>query len=67
VDSQRFSVTTVVARKLIGIAKATPITVLVRTIPNLLLAALFVAIFGIGEATGVLTIAVFTFGMISYS
>ncbi|WEL47718.1 phosphonate ABC transporter, permease protein PhnE [Enterococcus casseliflavus] len=38
---------------------------LVRTIPNLLLAALFVAIFGIGEATGVLTIAVFTFGMVS--
>ncbi|MBO0448102.1 phosphonate ABC transporter, permease protein PhnE [Enterococcus sp. MJM12] len=37
----------------------------IRTIPNLLLAALFVAIFGIGEATGVLTIAVFTFGMVS--
>jgi len=38
---------------------------LIRTIPNLLLAALFVAIFGIGEATGVLTITVFTFGMVS--
>ena len=38
---------------------------LVRTIPTLLLAALFVAVFGIGEATGVLTIAVFTFGMVS--
>ena len=38
---------------------------LVRTIPTLLLAALFVAIFGIGEATGVLTIAVFTCGMVS--
>ncbi|MGM0214528.1 phosphonate ABC transporter, permease protein PhnE [Enterococcus sp. AZ109] len=38
---------------------------LIRTIPNLLLAALFVAVFGIGEATGVLTIAVFTFGMVS--
>lgn len=37
----------------------------VRTIPTLLLAALFVAIFGIGEATGVLTIGVFTFGMVS--
>ncbi len=37
----------------------------IRTIPNLLLAALFVAVFGIGEATGVLTIAVFTFGMVS--
>ena len=38
---------------------------LVRTIPNLLLAAIFVAIVGIGELTGVLTIAVFTFGMVS--
>ena len=38
---------------------------IVRTIPNLLLAALFVAMFGIGEFTGVLTIAVFTFGMTS--
>lgn len=38
---------------------------IIRTIPNLLLAALFVAMFGIGEFTGVLTIAVFTFGMVS--
>lgn len=38
---------------------------IVRTIPNLLLAALFVAILGIGEVTGILTIAVFTFGMVS--
>ena len=38
---------------------------LIRTIPNLLLAAIFVAIVGIGELTGVLTIAVFTFGMVS--
>ena len=37
----------------------------IRTIPNLLLAALFVAMVGIGEFTGVLTIAVFTFGMVS--
>lgn len=37
----------------------------VRTIPTLLLAALFVAIFGIGEVTGVLSISVFTFGMVS--
>lgn len=37
----------------------------VRTIPTLLLAALLVAIFGIGEATGVMTIAIFTFGMVS--
>ena len=35
---------------------------IVRTIPNLLLAALMVAIVGIGEFTGVMTIAVFTSG-----
>lgn len=38
---------------------------IIRTVPNLLLAALLVAIVGIGEATGVLTIAIFTFGMVS--
>ena len=38
---------------------------IIRTIPTLLLAALLVSIFGIGEATGVLTIAIFTFGMVS--
>ena len=38
---------------------------IIRTIPNLLLAAMLVAIFGIGEGTGVLTIAIFTFGMVS--
>ena len=38
---------------------------IVRTIPNLLLAALLVAILGIGEATGIVTIAIFTFGMVS--
>lgn len=37
----------------------------IRTIPNLLLAAILVAVIGIGEATGVVTIAVFTFGMLS--
>ena len=37
----------------------------IRTIPNLLLAALMVAILGIGEFSGVMTIAVFTFGIIS--
>ena len=37
---------------------------IVRTIPNLLLAALMVAIVGIGEFTGVMTIAVFTFAYI---
>lgn len=34
-----------------------------RTIPQLLLAALLVAFLGIGEATGVFTIAIFTLGM----
>lgn len=38
---------------------------IIRTIPNLLLAALMVAILGIGEFSGVMTIAVFTFGIIS--
>lgn len=38
---------------------------LIRTVPTLLLAAILVAIFGIGEATGVITISIFTFGMIS--
>ena len=37
----------------------------IRTIPNLLLAAVLVAVIGIGEFTGVMTIAVFTFGMVS--
>lgn len=38
---------------------------IVRTIPTLLLGAFLVAVFGIGAGTGVLTIAVFTFGMVS--
>lgn len=38
---------------------------LVRTIPTLLLAALLVAVLGIGETTGVLTIAIFTLGMVT--
>lgn len=38
---------------------------IIRTIPNLLLAAILVAIIGIGEATGVVTITIFTFGMVS--
>ena len=36
-----------------------------RTIPPLLLAAVFVAIFGIGAFSGVLAIFIFTFGLIS--
>lgn len=38
---------------------------IIRTIPNLLLAALLVAIIGIGEVTGIISIAIFTFGMLS--
>ncbi|ETO40844.1 Phosphonate ABC transporter permease protein phnE2 [Fructilactobacillus florum 8D] len=38
---------------------------LIRTLPNLLLAALFVAIFGIGPMTGMITLAIFSFGMVS--
>ncbi len=39
---------------------------LVRTLPDLLLAAIFVAIFGIGStAGGVVTLAIFSFGMVS--
>ena len=38
---------------------------IIRTIPNLLLAAILVAVIGIGEATGIVTIAIFTFGMVS--
>lgn len=38
---------------------------IIRTIPDLLLAAIFVAIFGIGPFTGMLAISVFTFGMVS--
>ncbi|MGX4644589.1 phosphonate ABC transporter, permease protein PhnE [Holzapfeliella sp. JNUCC 80] len=38
---------------------------IIRTIPNLLLGAIFVAIIGIGAVTGVLALAVFTFGMVA--
>ncbi|UQS84865.1 phosphonate ABC transporter, permease protein PhnE [Apilactobacillus apisilvae] len=38
---------------------------LVRTFPNLLLAALFVAVVGIGPTAGVFTLAIFSFGMVS--
>ncbi|KAE8129153.1 MULTISPECIES: phosphonate ABC transporter, permease protein PhnE [Bifidobacterium] len=37
---------------------------IVRTIPNLLLAALIVAFVGIGQVSGILTIAIFTFGVV---
>jgi phosphonate transport system permease protein len=38
---------------------------LIRTIPELLLAALFVPVFGIGEIPGIFAIAVFSFGIIA--
>lgn len=38
---------------------------LIRTVPELLLAALFVPIFGIGEISGILAISVFSFGIIA--
>ncbi|MTD42098.1 phosphonate ABC transporter, permease protein PhnE [Erwinia sp. CPCC 100877] len=60
-----FIATTVVTRNFIITTIVRFLMSIVRTIPNLLLAALFVAMFGIGEFTGVLTIAVFTFGMVS--
>lgn len=60
-----FLATTVVTRNGIITTIIRFLMSVIRTIPNLLLAALFVAMFGIGEFTGVLTIAVFTFGMVS--
>lgn len=38
---------------------------IIRTIPNTLLAAILVAVIGIGEGTGVLTLTIFTFGLVS--
>lgn len=60
-----FLATSVVTRNNIVTAIVRFFLDIIRTIPNLLLAALLVAVVGIGEATGVLTIAVFTFGMVS--
>ena len=60
-----FLATTVVTRNRVVTGVIRFLLDVIRTIPNLLLAALLVAVIGIGEATGVLTIAVFTFGMVS--
>lgn len=38
---------------------------IIRTIPDLMLAAMFVAIVGIGPVAGIITLAIFSFGMIS--
>lgn len=37
---------------------------IIRTIPDLLLAALFVAVVGIGPVAGIITLAIFSFGMV---
>ena len=60
-----FLASNVVTKNRIGLLILRFFLSLIRTIPTLLLAALMVAIFGIGEATGVLTITIFTFGMLS--
>lgn len=60
-----FLATTVVTRNRVVTAIFRFILDVVRTIPNLLLAALTVAIVGIGEFSGVITIAVFTLGVVS--
>lgn len=60
-----FLATTVVTRNQVVTAIFRFILDVVRTIPNLLLAALTVAIVGIGEFSGVITIAVFTLGVVS--
>lgn len=38
---------------------------IIRTIPELLLAAVFVAVFGIGPFAGIIALAIFSFGMVS--
>lgn len=38
---------------------------IVRTVPDLMLGAIFVAIVGIGPVAGIISLAIFTFGMIS--
>jgi phosphonate transport system permease protein len=60
-----FIATTTVTNNVILTTIVRFILSVVRTIPNLLLASLFVAMFGIGQVTGVITLAVFTFGMVS--
>jgi len=59
-----FLATTVVTRNRYITAVFRFIMSVIRTIPSLLLAALIVAIFGIGEFSGLLSVAVFTFGMV---
>ena len=60
-----FLATTVVTKNPVSTGIVRCFLDVIRTIPNLLLAALLVAVIGIGEFTGVMTIAVFTFGMVS--
>ncbi len=58
-----FLATTVVTRNpvLTGIIRF--LLNVIRTIPNMLLAAILVSMVGIGEFTGVLTLTIFTFGL----
>jgi len=60
-----FLATTVVTQSRLITAPIRVFMNIVRTVPTLLLAALFVAIFGIGEVTGIITLAVFSFGIIT--
>lgn len=60
-----FLATTVVTRNRVVTGIVRLLLNIVRTIPTLLLAALAVAIMGIGEFTGVVTIAIFTLGVTS--
>ncbi len=60
-----FLATTVVTKNKIVTSIFRFLLNVVRTIPNMLLAAILVSMIGIGEGTGVLTIVIFTFGLTS--
>lgn len=58
-----FLATTVVTKNNVLTSIIRFILNVVRTVPNMLLAAILVSMIGIGEGTGVLTITIFTFGL----
>ncbi len=58
-----FLATTIATKNVILTSIVRFILNVIRTIPNMLLAAILVSMIGIGEATGVLTIIIFTFGL----
>jgi len=60
-----FLATTIVTRNVVITTICRFILSIIRTIPNLLLAALVVAFVGIGQVTGVITLSIFTFGVLS--